>query len=280
MPFKTLSASTSSGSMSVKAKAGAVALAVALAVAVALTRGPAVHAATTACGSLCSDPVNQSAGTGETLTVGFSSQSTSGCPAVTAASLQNPPTGCTPAVSLAAASSTSAGQDWVVMLEGPTSNGVAAFIADGALSNKLGIQYSTDSVVEVEATPNGVPSGQCLAYATTTSRLGIPTPGIGLAECGQVSTTVAGSVTTISSPTVWILDQANSANGFVDLVCGTSQTFALPQVLAVTGSGSNQGLALQQLSEMGGVVTQTQMWEFNYGPVTAAGIKASGMRHT
>lgn len=283
MSFKTLSASMSLGSVSVKAKVGALGAAVALAVAVALTHGPAVNAATTACGSLCSSPVNQSLGTGTTLTVGFSSQSQGGsgsCGAVTAASLQSPPSGCTPNVTLAAASTTNAGQDWVVMLEGPASSGVAAFIADGALSNKLGIQYSTDDVVEVEATPNGLASGQCLAYATTTSGLGIPTTGIGLAACGQVSTTVASSVTTTSSPTAWILDQANSTNGFVDLISGTSQTFSLPQVLGVAGSGTHQSLALQQLNVMGGVVLPTQMWEFNYGSMNAAGIKASGLRHS
>lgn len=271
----------SMGSVSVKAKIGAVGAAVGLAVAVALTHGPAVQAATTACGSVCSNPTNQSLGTGVTLTVGFTSSTQSGCPAVTAASLQSPPAGCTPNVTLATASSSNAAQDWVVMLEGSATNGVSTFISAGALSNKLAIQYSTDQVVEVEATPNGVPSGQCLAYsAGGTGGFGVIPPGIALAACGQVSTTVSSSVTTVSSPTAWILDQANSASGFVDLVSGISQTYSLPQVLTVTGSGSHQSLALQQLSEIGGVVAPTQMWEFNYGPVTAAGLKASGMRHT
>jgi hypothetical protein len=245
--------------------------------------GSPVQASTSACGGACANPSNQSVGTAETLTVSIVANPdapSASCPtAVTAAELESTPVNCLLSFSLAAASSTNAGQDWTVMLEGG-SDGVDAFVSGGALSSKLGIQYGSDDVVEFEAVPNGVATNMCLAVSTGSSALGVPTSGVSLAQCGQVTTTVTSGVTTISSPSAWILDLTNDANGYLDLISGTGQAFSNPNVLAVTGSGSKLSLTTQPLNEMNGVVSPNQMWSFTYGSQSAAAVKSGAVKHT
>jgi hypothetical protein len=207
-------------------------------------------ASTTACGSSCTSPSVQSAGT--VLTVSGSS------------------------VTDSAANSSSSTQDWTPEQEGDVANAVAA----GVLPAKLNMLYSTDQLVEFEYVPGGTPSDQCLADSdTTTTITGSQSPfndpnlSVVLAQCG------------ITAASLWIVDASNEANGFVDLINAGYETvfsymaqnsaavsnltgpFAEPEVLTVNTSGK---LALSFLNELGGVVSPTQMWSAWSAPAQAA----------
>jgi hypothetical protein len=199
-------------------------------------------ASTTACSSSCISPSVQSVGTGQVLTVSGGS------------------------ISMSAASTTNSGQDWTPEQEGDVSNAVAA----GVLPARLNMQYATDQVVEFQSAPSGVPSDQCLAdnYTGTTSLGGqspynVPTLSVAMAQCG------------ITAASLWILDATSEANGYVDLINAGYESsysylaqnsasaenltnpFAEPAVLTVNSSGK---VVLAFLSELGGVVSPTQMW--------------------
>jgi hypothetical protein len=212
------------------------------------------------------------------LAVAFSAGPAAGCGAVSAATLEHPVSGCLIVAGLAAASSTDPGQDWVVMLEGG-SGSVGTFVGHGALPSALGIQYAADDVVEIEATPNGVPTDLCLGYGTGTGINGV-TKTVTLLPCGQFTTTITNGVAVISDPTAWILDQGNDSGGYVDLISGTAQAYSLPQVLAINTGGSQTGLVLQSLNEMAGVVAPSQMWSFSYGSQSTAAIRGGAKQHT
>ena len=209
-------------------------------------------ASTTACGGSCTSPSVQSVGTGQVLTVSGTS------------------------VTMSAASTTSSGQDWTPQQEGDVANAVAA----GVLSARLNMLYSTDQIVEFEYAPSGVPSGQCLAdsYTGTTitgsqSEFNVPNLSVVMAQCG------------VTAASVWIVDASNEANGYVDLInagyeatysylaqnVGTfanfASPFAEPAVLTVNSSGK---VVLTLLSELGGVVSPTQMWAAWSAPAQAA----------
>jgi hypothetical protein len=216
-------------------------------------------ASTTECGPGCTSPYNESVGSSEVLTVSGSS------------------------VELAAASTTDSAQDWTVESEGAVSTAVSA----GVLSARLNMLYSGDTVVEYQYAPDGVPSGNCLSDSdeeledTGTSADGAyyyaPTLTVTLAPCGT------------TAQSLWILDATNAGDGYVDLINAGYQTFyqygfsgdadtnfsytsglstynydggfaspfAEPTVLTVNSSGK---VVLAQLSELGGVVSTTQMW--------------------
>jgi hypothetical protein len=287
--------------------------------------GPAVLAATTACGSSCTSPVNQGLGAGETPTVTITG---SGCPAVTAAGLESAAgnSSCTIKVAMAAATSANAGQDWVAMEEGT----VDKFISDQALSQRLDIQYGSDEVVEFEAAPDGVASDLCLAIvsgAVTLQQCGGATsvqtdkqtgsqtdkssstnsgsdtttdnlvccdgsyPASDLYGTGAVdsssgsssstdNTTSSGTDTTTTSTysgTAWILDAGNTSNGYLDVISGSDQAYSDPLVLTAASDGS---LSLSSLSEVGGVVSTTQMWAFEFGSASAATLRKEGVQRT
>jgi hypothetical protein len=196
-------------------------------------------ASTTACGVSCTSPYNQSLGTGQELTVSGSS------------------------VVMSAASTTNSAQDWTVEQDGDVSNAVSA----GVLPAKLNMLYSTDPVVEYQYAPDGVPSDKCLSNTSTDpgndSPYNVPTLTVVLAQCG------------LTAQSLWILDASNETSGYVDLInsgyaatysyeasnSGTADDltspFAEPAVLTVNSSGS---VVLAPLSELGGVVSTTQMW--------------------
>jgi hypothetical protein len=167
---------------------------------------------------------------------------------------------------MSAASSTLSTQDWTPEQEGDVANAVAASV----LSPKLNMLYSTDQLVEYQYAPNGVPSDQCLAdnFTSTTSLGGslqwdTPTLTVVLAQCG------------VTAASLWIVDANNEANGYVDLInAGYAASFSYlaqnsaafdnltspysePIVLTVNSSSK---LVLAPLSELGAVVSPTQMW--------------------
>ena len=266
--------------MSVTAKASAAVMAVLLATTMAVFSEHSGQAATTACGSACTSPLNQLAGTGKTLTISIVVEAGGAlCPTtITAAVLQSVPSGCGVKISMAATSSTNAGQDWSAMSEAATTGEAGAFVNHDALPPLLGVQYADSPVVEFQAAPSGVPTGLCLSLTSGTS-LFTSGPGLGLSQCGQVSTSVTSGVTTISNPTAWILDQGNAtSSGYEDLISGTSQSYSLPDVLTVSTSGS--AVSVTQLGEVGGVVSAGQLWSFSYGASSAATLKRLGMQHT
>jgi|HubBroStandDraft_4_1064222.scaffolds.fasta_scaffold02797_2 hypothetical protein len=209
-------------------------------------------ASTTACGSSCTSPYNESDGSGEALTVSGSS------------------------VDMATASTTNSAQDWTPEQEGDVANAVAA----GVLSAKLNMLYSTDQLVEFQYAPDGVPSDKCLANTASdvvgfdeTGQWWVPTLTVVLAQCG------------ITAQSLWILDASNEANGYVDLINAgwlsaysygnataaasdsLTSPFAEAPVLTINSSGS---VVLAPLSEIGGVVSASQMWSAWSAPVQSA----------
>jgi hypothetical protein len=216
-------------------------------------------ASTSACGSSCTSPSVESEGTGEVLTA---SGSTSGSSVV-----------------MSAASTTSTAEDWTPEQEGDVANAVSA----GVLSAKLNMLYSTDQLVEFQSAPGGVPSDLCVANTANSEGEvdGIgesfpysePTLSVALEPCG------------ITAQSLWILDASNEANGYVDLInAGYAATFtylapsftdaddltspfAEPAVLTVSSTGK---LALAPLSEIGGVVSTSQMWASWSAPAQSA----------
>jgi hypothetical protein len=204
--------------------------------------GPAVLAATTACGTSCTSPVNLGLGTGQTPTITITG---SGCPAVTAAGLESAAgsNSCVIGVAMAAASATNAGQDWVAMEEGT----VDKFIADQALSQRLDIQYGSDEVVEFEAAPNGVASNLCLALVSGKATL---------QQCGGATSvqtdTQTGSQTDQGSGTNSGSDSTTDYNG-VD-----ASNFSFYQTGASsTSSGSSSSTDTSTSTGTGTTITST-----------------------
>jgi hypothetical protein len=205
-------------------------------------------ASTTACGSSCTSPSNQSTGTVLAVSGG--------------------------SVTLSAANTTSSSQDWTPEQEGDVANAVAA----GVLAPRLNMLYSTDPVIEFQTAPNGVPSDNCLADLFTTP-LGAgslpyyaPNLNVGTAQCG------------ITAATLWIVDASNEANGFTDLInAGYAAAFSFgapdnssaenitspyaePAVLTVNSSGK---VVLAPLSQLGATVSSSQMWTAWSAPAQA-----------
>jgi hypothetical protein len=219
-------------------------------------------ASTAACGSACTSPSVQSLGTSEVLTVSGSS------------------------VVMSAASTSNTGQDWTVESEG----GVPGAVTAGVVSAKLLMNYGNGELVEFQYAPAGVPSDECLAntaaipYSITdqTDYWYIPTLTVVLAQCG------------ITAQSLWIIDTNNeTSGGYVDLINAgweseyaygddtleTSDTltspFAEPAVLTVTTSTSSSGsstskVVLAPLSEIGGMVSSSQMWTAYTAPDQSA----------
>jgi hypothetical protein len=97
---------------------------------------------------------------------------------------------------------------------------------------------------------------------------------------GTDSITSKGTDTTVTSTysgTAWILDSGDTANGYLDVISGSDQSYSDPLVLTAASSGA---LSLTSLSAVGGVVTNTQMWAFEYESTSAATIKKDGVQRT
>jgi hypothetical protein len=238
-------------------KTATVSLAVAVAIAAALVPVSlqSAGASTTACGSWCTSPTNEAAGTGEALTVSGSS------------------------VVMAAASTTSSGQDWAPESEGSVTDAVGA----GVVPGKVAMLYGGDTLFEFQYAPNGVPSDQCLSDGSNgpglnTGPYNAPTLTVVLAQCG------------ITAQSLWIMDETDAANGYVDLInAGYEATytylapnttitansgadtltspFAEPAVLTVNSSGK---VVLAPLSSIGQVPSPAQMWADNLAPAQSA----------
>jgi hypothetical protein len=215
-----------------------VAVIVAAAVPASLLSARSAGASTAACGSSCTSPYNESLGSGEELAVSGTS------------------------VVMSAASTTNSAEDWTPNQEGDVANAVSA----GVVSARLDMLYSTDPLVEYQYAPDGVPSDQCLAenYVSYDDEVSdddaTTTVPVTMLQCGA------------SAATLWILDASNESDGYVDLIsangtgicmiysgirsCSLTSAFAEPAVLTV----SSGDVVLEPLSEIGGVVSSSQMW--------------------
>jgi hypothetical protein len=247
-----------------KAKVYLVALAaIALAVpAGLLTADAPAGASTAACGSACTSPSVLSLGTGQELTVSGST------------------------VEMAAASSSNTGQDWTPEFYGQVSTAVQ----EGILPNRLMLNYSAGSLFELQYAPAGLPSNKCLADSYTGSSIldedppfNDPNLSVVLAQCG------------ITLATLWIVDPNINDNGYSDLINAGYQStysygaenndvdvpnlatpFAEPAVLTVNSSDQ---VVLAYLSEIGGVVSSSQLWTSWTSPAQAAVRKAIQAAH-
>jgi hypothetical protein len=226
------------------AVAGLIAVAI---VPVSLLSTRSAGASTTACGSPCTSPYNESLGASEVLTVSPSSVPD------TASS-----------VVMSSASTSNSDQDWTPEAEGTVANAVLA----GVISARLNMLYMSDTLLEYQWAPDGVPSGKCLANTMgdleyNGTEIDAPTLTVVLAACG------------VTSQSLWIVDQDNLSDGYVDLInAGYATTtgylvpndsfsdeltnpFAEPAVLTIN---SSDDVVLAPLSEIGGDVSSTQMW--------------------
>jgi hypothetical protein len=196
-------------------------------------------ASTAACGAYCTSLSVESLGTGEVLTVSGGN------------------------LEMATASTTSTAQDLTPMFEGDVTDAAEA----GVVSSKLEMNYGGDTLVEYQYAPGGVPSDSCVADTSqNTIPTNTPTLSVALEPCGT------------TAQSLWIVDGTNEADGYVDLInagyetaysflapdsntdtsnTGLTSLFAEPYVLTVSSSGK---LALAPLSELGGVVSTSQMW--------------------
>jgi hypothetical protein len=243
--------------------AGAVAAAVAVAASL-----PTAGASTTACGSACFSPSVESLGTSEVLAVSGSSAGSG--------------------VTMATSSTTNSAEDWTYDL---AAQDVAQAALDDVVSPKLALDYSTDPLVELQYVPDGDTSDLCLADTASeaddgvdgedVSDIYVPTLSLALEQCG------------LTAQSLWVVDENTEAiesNGYVDLINAgyqaaysygnqTSATgeisltspFAEPAVLTVNSKGN---VVLAPLSEVGGVVSPSQLW----GNLPSQVLSASALR--
>jgi hypothetical protein len=188
---------------------------------------------------------------------------------------------------MAAASTSNTAEDWTPESEGTV--GQAAGL--GIVSTKLELLYLDGSLFQFQYAPGGVPSDECLGD-TATDYNGLtsltyyqPTLTVGLVTCG------------ITAQSLWIVDQntlSNDSNGYTELInAGWESTytygnstadspddltspFAEPAVLTVSSSsgsgGTTENVGLAPLKEIGGNISQGQLW--TAGPAIESAIRA------
>ena len=133
-----------------------------------------------------------------------------------------------------------AGSDFTIAGQGL----VSAFYANGLVDQ----HYGGDAAYEVQYSPFGAPTGQCVGVAAT-------------ATAGEKVTLQPCSV---SSKTIWIADSAASVtHSFVPLINGSDTNFSNPFVLTYPAGSSPDDLPRPQLEVdnlPGGQVPGNQLW--------------------
>jgi hypothetical protein len=207
---------------------------------------PAAQASTTECGSPCFSLSVQEDGTSEDLTVtGSAADGYS--------------------VGMATASTTNTGQDFTLESYGDVGN--SNIEESGVVPAKLLLNYSGDTLVEFQYAPGGAPSDQCLSNGLSESA----------ADAGvTASLTVTLNQCGLSDQTLWILD-GSGTDDYIDLISagysgsisyGGSNALDGQSMLSGTGMFAepavltlgSKGVDLNFLSEIGGTVSNTQMW--------------------
>jgi hypothetical protein len=225
---------------------------------------PTAGASTMACGNACTSPSVDSLGTSKVLAASGSSAGSS--------------------VVMAAASTTNSEEDWTPELQQQT---VAQAAADGVVSSRLAFNYGIDQLLEFQYAPNGKPSDLCLADTSSdapvndfTPPVNVPTQSVAIEPCGM------------TAASLWILDENTEtieSNGYTDLInagyaaeytylapstedsSSFTSPFAEPEVLTVNSSGN---VVLAPLSELGTVVSSSQLWTSWSSPTNAAVLRA------
>lgn len=249
--------------MSIKIKTLAALGALALTAGLGAAAGTA-HAATPSCGHSCADIFSREFGTHRTPAF------------VIDAKQQNAATG-TPVI-LWRTSNSDPAEDFEAEFNGTTSD----FYAAGLVSSVVALHWGCDAGItppafphcvgaaddpafEIEYSPYGVGSGQCVGLAATASQGGAVT----LQPCG------------VSSKTVWIADTTDSpatiTSAYVPLINGSDTNFSHPFVLDYPHAGYPTDSPRPQLFVNGltgfsngtgpvvGTVVDSQLWGAGFG---------------
>lgn len=198
------------------------AVAVAAAVGTTLAAAPA-SAATAACGSYCASFYPLSTGTSDVLAVanpngtnGFTGQ----------------------AITIAAASSTNQGEDWVLEYQGTVDD----FIAAGLMSQVMS-KWGSDSAYEIDYAPNLTWTGLCMGVSSSNG-----SGAVSLQPCG------------VSAETLWVADTADQSGRAVPLINGANTTSSGPYGLAA----SSPGIQLST-SRLVAPISKNEDWGTIYG---------------
>jgi len=201
--------------------------------AAALVQASSAGAATPSCGQMCID-------------VYSAVFSTNAVPSLVLDSLgQGQATG-TPIVVLGA-TNTNPGEDFTAFNEGHVSDFIEADIMNPGMS-----AYDNYIAVEIEYTPFGAPTGECVGVPAAPSN-GTP---VGLQPCG------------VSAQTLWIQVTSSPFSGLFPLVSGATDTsFSDPYVLTYRLNPSLQ-LDTEQLENPSGQAPLNQLWGAAFGQPT------------
>jgi hypothetical protein len=193
------------------------------AVGIALAAAPA-SAATTTCGSNCTSFYPLSTGTSDVLAV----ENPSGTSAHTGQ-----------AVTIAAASSTNQGEDWVLEIQGTVDD----FVAAGLMSEAMALHYGNDEVYEIDYAPDFTWTGECLGVSSSTG-----SGSVSLQGCGN------------TAATLWVADTADQNGRALPLINGNNSNFSHPYALKAGSPGA-------QLSTSGleAPIPSTQEWGTIFG---------------
>lgn len=207
-------------------RAAVVAAVIAAAAGTVLAVPPAM-AATTACGAGCVSFYPISTGTSDVLAVSNPSRS--------------PYTG--ESVTIAAASTTNKGEDWVLDEQDP----VSAFYEAGLMSAEMNLHWGSDEAYEIDYAPGGSFTGLCLG--TTASNGG---GAVTLRPCG------------VSAATLWVGDTADQDGRAVPLINGNDTNYSYPYSLEA-GSVGAQLTSSELLADPDYPPSTTQEWGTIYG---------------
>jgi hypothetical protein len=211
----------------IAAATGAVAITLAVLLTASGVAAPAAHAETSACGSTCADLSPLSTGTADVI----AASSTTGVG------------GTTYTVGLAAVSATNSTEDWSMAKLGT----VSQFYDAGLIGKVTDTFWPGDQVYEIQYTPSGTPTGNCMASPASLST------AVTLAACGT------------SATTLWIADTAAETSNAVPLINGTSESFSEPQVLTAGTVGSTLSVKAMLTGGSGSTPSSNQLWLISYG---------------
>lgn len=216
----------------VAAVTGAVAVTLAIVLTAAGVAGPAARAETAACGSTCADLSPLSTGTADVLAV-TSSSGVGGTIYV---------------VNLATTRATNSAEDWSMAKLGT----VSQFYDAGIISKITDTFWPGDQVYELQYTPSGTPSGNCMSAPGAVNNGG-PANAITLGACGT------------SAATLWIADTAAETSNAVPLINGTSDSFSEPEVLTAGTAGNPVTVSAMLTGGASTTPSSNQLWLISYG---------------
>jgi hypothetical protein len=153
---------------------------------------------------------------------------------------------------LSPASNFSQSEDFTVSFQGT----VYDFYQAGLVSAALNLHYHNQLAYEIQYSPWGAPSGNCVGVATTAAN----GTKVSLQPCGE------------SSKTVWVVDSFSAIKGaYVPLINGSDTNFAFPYVLNYPSSGYPTDSPRPQLQTWnllkfsGGITVANEMWSADFG---------------